>query len=803
MKTEILPNYRSDSTQVNYEKTQGKKFLKTIFSKKNVILLTLAFLLGRCKIAGGIMPFGLAIYAATFGIDVSRILVAGLVILGMITNRAGEQIYITIASMLIFNALNIPFKNNKSSQKFRLAVIAFFSVLLPGTLMVYFQGFLLYDLLKVLFSSFIVFLLIFVFRNVVPLLSNIQIRSVFSSEEAISLAIMSALALSGLGEIKILGFGVKNILSILTILIFGYKFGSGVGAAAGVIVGLMVSMSSTAVPLIIGSYAFCGLLSGVFKNLGKLGTGLGFVMGNAVITLYLSGSTQALVYLKEIVLAIVIFILIPQKLIDGLSNAFSSNININLDKKSYGLRIKEITVEKLNKFSIAFKELSKTFSEISQTRITTDKKDISSMFDRVADKVCKDCSLCLYCWDRNFYNTYQVMFKIVERLEEKGRIEESDIPDYFLERCERIYDFVQAVNNIYELFKVDMVWKSKVGESRNLVSQQLEGLSKVISNLASELNADVHFNSDLEDNILLELSKARIKAGEAIVFENKFGKYEVSILHKGCGGKKTCATAIEKVVSLVLGRMMIRENTDCYMKGKTGQCALKLIEEEPFRVTTGVARAAKHDNMVSGDSYTFMNNGGGKFIIALSDGMGSGERAASQSRAAINLLEQFMESGFDKDTTIKLINSILLLKSNEEAFSTIDLTLVDLYDGRVEFVKIGAVPTYIKRKGKVEVVRSASLPAGILENIELELINKKVESGDIIIMMTDGIIDSFIKGKDGDKTIYEFIEKINNINPQRIADIILDKAYENCGGKPVDDMMVLVAKVWKRAGRAC
>jgi stage II sporulation protein E len=800
MKTEILSNYRSGGAQENYQKTKGKKNLKTIFSKKNMVLLIVAFLLGRCEIAGTIMPFGPAIYAATFGIDVSRVLVAVLVILGMMTVGAGKQIYTAIASMMIFNAFNMLLKNSKTNQKFRLAVIAFFSVLLPGMIMAYFQGFLLYDLLKALFSAFIAFLLIFVFRNVVPLLSNIQKRSVFSSEEAISLAIMFALALSGLGEIKMLGFGVKNILSILTILIFGYKFGSGVGAAAGVTIGLMVSMSSTAVPLIIGSYAFCGLLSGIFKNLGKLGTGLGFVMGNAVITLYLSGSTQALVYLKEIVVAIIIFMIIPQKLIDGLSNAFSPNVSISPDKKSYGLRIKEITVEKLNKFSAAFKELSKTFSEISQTKMTTDKQDISSMFDRVADKVCKDCSLCLYCWDRNFYNTYQVMFKIVERLEARGRIEENDIPGYFLERCERIYDFVQAVNNIYELFKVDMVWKSKVGESRNLVSQQLEGLAKVISNLAFELNADVHFNGDLEDSILIELSKTGIKVDEAIVLENKFGKYEVSILHKGCGSKKTCATAIEKAVSLVLGRMMVRENTNCYMKRKTGQCALKLVEEEPFRVTTGVARAAKYDNMISGDSYTFMNSGSGKFIIALSDGMGSGKNAALQSRAAINLLEQFMESGFDKDTTIKLINSILLLKSNEEAFSTIDLTLVDLYDGKVEFVKIGAVPTYIKRTGKVEVVRSASLPAGILDNIELELASKKVESGDIIIMMTDGILDSFVNDEDSDKSIFEFIEKINNINPQRIADMILDKAYENCGGKPLDDMMVLVAKVWMKAG---
>jgi len=785
-----------------FEKTKGRKLLSNIFSRSNLLLLPAAFLLGRGQLVGGLMPFGLAIYASTYGLDVNRLLIAVFVILGMISSGAREQIYVAAAGMILFNAFNIPFKNNsgKSKQNFRLAVIAFISTLIPGMVAVYLQGFLLYDLLKTLFCAFVAFLLIFVFRNAVPIIGEARKKYALSGEEMISIAILAALALSGLGEFKIFGFGLKNILSILTILIFSYKCGPGVGAAAGVTVGLMVSMSTAVTPLIIGSYAFCGLLSGIFKNLGKIGASLGFVMGNAVLTLYLNGSTEVLIYLKEIVVAVGVFILIPQKLLDTVSGPFNRNIAINFDKKGYSSRIRDITVEKLNKFSMAFKELSKTFSEISQTKVVTDKQDISSLFDRVADKVCKDCSLCLHCWDRNFYNTYQVMFKIIERLDVKGRIEERDIPGYFLERCERVEDFVEAVNNIYEIFKVDMVWKSRIGESRNLVSQQLEGLSKVISNLAEEIDVDVYFKSDLEDVILLELGKAGVKAGEAVVFENKEQKYEISISHKGCGGKRSCVSIIDKVVSDVIGRKMIKESTDCCQTGKSGQCTLKLIEEETFRVTTGIAKLAKYDGLVSGDSYTFMNSGDGKFIIALSDGMGSGQKAATQSRATISLLEQFMESGFDKDTTVKLINSILVLKSNEDAFSTIDLSVIDLYDGEVEFVKIGAVPTFIKRAEKVEVIRSATLPVGILSNIEMELTHKEVDSGDFIIMMTDGIIDSFKKEENSDNAVFEFLQKINNMNPQQIADIIADEAYKNCGGKPEDDMMVLVAKVWKRAG---
>ena len=797
MTTEILPYQRLRGMGKNYQRTKVKHDFKSLLTKNHSILLPLAFMLGRASLVGGLMPFGTVLYASTLGINANRVLVAVFIMLGMITGGAKEQVYITLASMLLFNAINIPFKSSKSKLTFRHAVIGFISVIIPEMVTVYLQGFLLYDFLRALFHGFIVFTLIFIFRNAMPVL-NLKKGHIINNEEMISIAIVAALAISGLADLQVLGIAFKNVICILVILAFSYKCGPGVGSAVGVTVGLIVSMSTTSSPLIIASYAFCGLLSGVLRQLGKVGSCLGFVLGNAILTIYLNGSVEVLIYLKEIILAIFVFMLVPQKTIEKLAAIIDTSMEVHPDKKSYSLRIKEITVEKLNKFSRAFKELAKTFSEISETSVVANKQDISSLFDRVADKVCKDCSLCMHCWDRNFYNTYQVMFKVVEKLDSKGRIEGSDIPEYFLERCERIEDFVKSINNVYELFKVDMVWKNKIGESRGLVSQQLDGLSKVISDLATEINVDVHFKGEVEDTLVMELNRAGVKVNEAIVYENKCGKYEISISVKGCGGKRSCVTTIEKRTSEIVGRKMVKESNDCYQDYKSGLCTLKLVEEEAFKVTTGVAKASKNNGMVSGDNYTFMNTDEGKYVVALSDGMGSGQSAATQSKATISLLEQLMESGFDKDTTVKLINSILVLKSSEDSFATIDLSVVDLYNGEVEFVKIGTVPTFIKRPQKVDIIKSASLPAGILSNIEMEIVHKKVDSGDFLIMITDGILDSFKKESDDEKEFQSFLQEIKSANPQEIADIILDKAYKNCDGKPVDDMMVVVSKVWKR-----
>lgn len=797
MKTEIQPYFRSMNTE-NLKK-KAEKTGVSLLTKENLILLPLGFLLGRASIFGSVMPFGFPFYAATINSGLNRIVLAISVILGMITGGIGEQVYITISAMVLFNAFNLLFKNKKKNLNLRYALIGFAGILIPGLLTTYLQGFLLYDVLKNFLQGFIAFVLVFVFRSAVPVIYDLKDKYSLTNEEMVSVAIISALAIAGLGNIRVLAFDIKDIIAVLIVLWFSYSCGSGIGSAVGVVMGLAVSISSSAPPFIIASYAFCGVLSGVLGKLGKVGPCIGFIMGNAIITLYINGSIEALINLKDIIISIVMFLVIPQRFVEIITGGFLRSFDKENVRKNYSTRIKEITIDRLNRFASAFKELSRTFGEISETKVVTDRQDITSLFDRVADKVCKDCSLCMHCWDRNFYNTYQVMFKIVERLDSKGRIEEKDIPDYFLERCERICDFVEEVNNIYEIFRVDMVWKSKLGESRSLVSQQLDGLSRVISNLASEISIDIHFRSDWEDAVLVELNKAGVRATEVIVYENKWKKYEVSVFHKGCGGRRICVSVIEKVVSEIVGRRMAKEISECSGTLKHGCCALKLVEEDTFRVTTGVAKMSKYDDTVSGDSYTFMNTGDGRYIIAISDGMGTGQRASVQSQATVSLLEQFMESGFDKDTAIKIINSILVLKSDDECFSTMDMTVIDLYEGDVEFVKVGAVPTYIIRDegGCAEIIRSASLPAGLLCNIEVELIHKRVNSGDFIVMMTDGLVDSF-KCANGEKDLIRLLGEIMSKNPQEIADTILQKAFENCEGRPVDDMMVVVAKVWKR-----
>ncbi|HSH34626.1 SpoIIE family protein phosphatase, partial [Schnuerera sp.] len=196
------------------------------------------------------------------------------------------------------------------------------------------------------------------------------------------------------------------------------------------------------------------------------------------------------------------------------------------------------------------------------------------------------------------------------------------------------------------------------------------------------------------------------------------------------------------------------------------------------------------------DNYTFGEKEN-SYFVALSDGMGVGKKANNESSIAIKLLEKFLEAKFDKELALKTINSILMLKSNDELFTTFDISLIDLYSGKLQIIKTGAPATFIRKKDRVHIVNSQSLPVGILKDVDFNVYEEYLEDGDIIIMMSDGILEANESTDNVEKWMKDVIVNINSMNPKKIADEIMKASEESSGGKIKDDMTLLVTKVWK------
>ena len=188
----------------------------------------------------------------------------------------------------------------------------------------------------------------------------------------------------------------------------------------------------------------------------------------------------------------------------------------------------------------------------------------------------------------------------------------------------------------------------------------------------------------------------------------------------------------------------------------------------------------------------------GKYLLAISDGMGSGPEARKSSKIAIKMLERLLQSGFNNDTALKLINTTVSANTDEDMYATLDVSILDLFKGNMKFIKNGACPTFIKRNGRVEALKAVTLPTGILENIDLIEYNYDLKDGDIVIMCSDGILDSNKQYMNRELWIQEILEEIETDDAQRIADIILNESIDNDFGEEKDDMTVIAYKIHKK-----
>jgi stage II sporulation protein E len=223
-------------------------------------------------------------------------------------------------------------------------------------------------------------------------------------------------------------------------------------------------------------------------------------------------------------------------------------------------------------------------------------------------------------------------------------------------------------------------------------------------------------------------------------------------------------------------------------------------EHQPLRVMKkrydlqiGMASYAK-EGKISGDSCLCTPINEGNFLIALSDGMGQGMRAAEESNLTVNTLYNLVKAGFEVELALRMINSILLLKSNEEIFSTVDMGFINLYTGRAKIFKIGAAASFIKRGDGVKTVKMAALPLGIIERVPVESISVQLRKGDVLVVVSDGITEAE-RGSEGLEWVRNAILEIRSKDPQTMADLLINRAVQKYGLREKDDMTVIVAVV--------
>lgn len=352
-----------------------------------------------------------------------------------------------------------------------------------------------------------------------------------------------------------------------------------------------------------------------------------------------------------------------------------------------------------------------------------------------------------------------------------------------------------AVAGMDDYEKVNAAWNAKMDEQRVAVATQLTEISGIMEG-AIRRAYDTREDMPLERRLKGLFYKKGILLKKVYVYDNGEGRKEVYLTirtrRKQCISNKEAAQCLSDAMGV---SMMPSKEARNYVRNEyTNTC---FVERTNFEVVYGVERYVGDYQQISGDSFSFLQKEEGQFVASLSDGMGTGLGAYQESERVVDLLEQFLEAGFSKETAAKMINSALVLRDHGKTFSTIDISSIDLYSGVCEFLKIGAATSFIKRGNWVETITSTSLPAGVFQQTDLEKTCRKLYDGDMVVMVTDGVLD-VLPVEHQEKLMKDIILEHETNNPKELADYIISRVRQYKNGRFCDDMTVLVMGVWKR-----
>ncbi len=306
---------------------------------------------------------------------------------------------------------------------------------------------------------------------------------------------------------------------------------------------------------------------------------------------------------------------------------------------------------------------------------------------------------------------------------------------------------------------------------------------------------DTQTDENLELHLKKKLRSMGLSVHGVLVYRQENKRQEVYLTvntrRRRCVAVKEVAAALS---GLMKKSMMPARDSRAFVGSE--RMTVQFVERTNFQVLYGIERAVKGEERISGDNFSLYQCREGQFIAVLSDGMGSGMEAYKESELVVDLLEQFLEAGFTKETAVRMINSALIVRSDEQAFSTIDISSLDLYTGVCEFLKVGASTTFIRRENWVETITSTSLPAGVFHKLDPDAVSRKLYDGDMLIMVTDGVMDA-LPAAHQEAVMKDIIMEHDTGNPGELAAYILGRVRQYQEREPADDMTVLAVSLVK------
>ena len=399
--------------------------------------------------------------------------------------------------------------------------------------------------------------------------------------------------------------------------------------------------------------------------------------------------------------------------------------------------------------------------------------------------MCSECDLRDSCRNEIRHPSDKDIEKIAQALQNRAELDETRFPKGFYSSCYSFPEMRTALNDRYLSFIASLGAQGKLSQMQGMMCDQFLSMAEILHELACDFDEDTDTNTDLAECCTCEAQEAGLNVLKADCCLDKFGRVTVT-LHITEPRPDFNVTQFTKNLSTAIGTKLNMPD----LEEADGECTLVFRQTVDFNISIGAISRATDDENICGDYYRSFRDSNGRYIIILSDGMGTGSRAAVDSAMAAELFSKLTKSGLGFDTALRIANSALLVKSSDESLATLDVVCVDLYTGKTDFMKAGAAATFIRHKDSVALLEQASLPIGILRDISFSKATAALQKGDIILMVSDGIL-----GECNNWIQHELRQWSTQKSPDDLARFILNSACERKIGKHLDDMTVIAVYV--------
>ena len=552
--------------------------------------------------------------------------------------------------------------------------------------------------------------------------------SMLTSKEATAVVISFTLLLLSLRTFSVAGVYPVHIITQFLILVCAYYCREAGGAIVGICGGLTMSLGTENV-FLLGFYALGGLLGGAFSAFGRIASFFAFVFSGVAVTAIAFQKAEVLPVLIETVVSGLAFVILTTKFNGSFERVFLPSVTSPVIES-----VKDGIISRLKNASEISAEICTSLTTVNNALSKNDKFEVDDIIKKTREQVCGSCGLYDVCWKEGAEQTLG-SFQSLLGLKRNGiYLEYKTIPQQFASACIRSENVSSSFNKLYGEYKLNETNQSRLQEIYNLASGQFVNMSALLDSVCDEVSQELTFDMDIATRVRAAAVSCGFEPLEACCVLNSIEKMTVELKIK-IPYDKTRLKGFNSQLGIITKRRLELPETENHCT----YARLVYKEKAPLRVVTAGVQFNADKEKFSGDSYTTFEDDKGCFYAVVCDGMGTGAKAAVSSNLAVTLLEKLIKAGFGIQASVNTVNSSLISKSGDECSVTLDLVVIDLFTGSVEFYKCGAADTIVKRSGKITDVSFCSLPLGIINESDMACTSGSLGVSDIIVMCSDGV----------------------------------------------------------------